>query len=309
MEAPKSVTLQFIQQHYEKALECLNAGILEDNMGNKDRAIALYRLGRRHVLQGLDMAYAQNVAQQIPVKMTEMLSSITTRLAVLESTSRASGTQNCYPVSIQSMATASTHTKQVVASKTLGGAPCLPLSPAMVSDVLWDLPPAYTPQATDGNVSISQSTGMTCPSLPTAELVYQHEDVLFFLPNGVQIFFVTPDGQVSAPSYPGYLRIILNRSQNYDSDDTNDTRHPLAYLQVCDCHYPLFPDLPVLLSDSGVFTFPDTMAAVPGSCVVVVLSTELPAVDRALFHEHLSLFTQLRVQRESFYRETRPDVE
>lgn len=232
MEAPKPVTLQIIQQHYEKALECLNAGILEDNMGNTDRAIALYRLGRCHVLQGLDMAYDQNVAQQIPVKMAEMLSSITTRLGVLESTSRASGTQNCYPVPIQSTATASTHTKRVVASKPLGGAPCLPLSPAMASDVPWGLPPAYTPQATDGNVSISQSTGMTCPSVPTAELVYQHEDILFFLPNGVQIFFVTPDGQVSAPSYPGYLRIILNRSQNYDCDDTNGTRHPLAYLQV-----------------------------------------------------------------------------
>lgn len=120
----------------------------------------------------------------------------------------------------------------MVASKPLGGAPCLPLTPAMASDVPWGLPPAYTPQAIDGNVSISQSTGMTCPSVPTAELVYQHEDVLFFLPNGVQIFFVTPDGQVSAPSYPGYLRIILNRSQNYDSDNTNGTRHPLAYLQV-----------------------------------------------------------------------------
>lgn len=67
-------------------------------------------------------------------------------------------------------------------------------------------------------------------------------------------------------------------------------------LQVCDWCYPLFPDLPVLHSDSGVFTFPDTMAAVPGSCVGVVLSTELPAADRALFYEHLSLFTQLKAQ-------------
>ncbi|XP_026995085.1 spartin a isoform X1 [Tachysurus fulvidraco] len=296
MEATKPGTLQIIQWRYQKAQECLNAGILEDNMGNKDRAIALYRLGRRHVLHGLEMAFDQNVAQQIPVKMNEMLSCITTRLTFLESTSGASGTQNSYPVPLQSLSTSSSHKKQVLASKPLGGAQCLPHSPAMASDVPRDLPPAYTPQATDGCVSISQHNNVTCPSPPTAELVYHSKDVLFFLPHGVQIFFVTPNGQVSAPSYPGYLRIILNSSQHYDNDDTNNTRHPLAYLQVCDWHYPLFPDLPVLLSDTGVFTFSDTMAAEPGSCVGVVLSTELPAGERALFHEHISIFTQLRVQ-------------
>ncbi|MCJ8742417.1 hypothetical protein PDJAM_G00081950 [Pangasius djambal] len=267
-------------------------------MGNKDRAIVLYRLGRRHLLQGLEMTSDQNVAQQVPVKVNEMLSSINTRLAALESAlaTGPSGTQNCYPVLMQSMGTASIHTDRALASKPFGGAPCLPLSPAIASDMPWDLPPAYTPQPTDGNASISHSKGMTCPSLPTSQLVSHHQDVLFFLPHGVQIFFVTPDGQVSALSYPGYLCITLNSSQHYDSDDSSDTRHPLAYLQVCDWHYPLFPDLPVLLSDTGVVTFPDTMAAVPGSCVGVVLSSELPALDRARFHEHLSVFTQRRVQ-------------
>lgn len=211
-------------------------------MGNNDRAIALYRLGRRHLLQGLEMASEQNFeTQQVPMKMNEILRSICTRLSVLESTSATgpSSTQNCYPVLMQSMRTASTHTDRMLASMPLGGAPCLPLSPAMASDVPWDLPPAYTPQPTDGNVSILQSKGMTCPSLPTPELVSHHQDVLFFLPHGVQIFFVTPDGQVSAPSYPGYLRIILNSNQHYDSDDTNDTRHPLAYLQVSEAFLDL----------------------------------------------------------------------
>ncbi|XP_026797674.3 spartin a isoform X1 [Pangasianodon hypophthalmus] len=295
MDTPDPVKLK---RHYEKALECLNAGILEDNMGNKDRAIVLYRLGRRHLLQCLEMASDQNVAQQVPVKVNEMLSSINTRLAALESASATgpSGTRNCYQVLMKSLGTASIHTDRTLASKPYGGAPCLPLSPAIASDMPWDLPPAYTPQRTAGNASISHSKQMTCPSLSTSQLVSHHQGVLFFLPHGVQIFFVTPDGQVSAPSYPGYLRITLNSSQHYDSDDSRDTRHPLAYLQVCDWHYPLFPDLPVLLSDTGVFTFPDTMAAVPGSCVGVVLSSELPAVDRARFREHLSVFTQLRVQ-------------
>lgn len=225
---------EMVKRHYDKALECLNAGILEDNMGNKDRAIALYRLGRRHVLQGLEIASDQNVAQWITVKMNEMMSSITTRLAILESASvkGPSEAQKCYSVLLQSMGKANSHTDRVLASVPLGGAPSLPLSPAMASDVPWDPPPAYTPQPTHGDVSISQCKGMTCPSLLTSELGSYHEDVLFFLPHGVKVFFVAPDGQVSAPSYPGYLRITLNRSQHYDSDHTNNTRHPLAYLQV-----------------------------------------------------------------------------
>lgn len=67
-------------------------------------------------------------------------------------------------------------------------------------------------------------------------------------------------------------------------------------LQVCDWIYPLYPDSPVLLSNKGVFTFPDTTAAVPGSYVGVVLSSELPAADRDLFQEQLSVLAQLRVQ-------------
>ncbi|KAF5892946.1 spartin-like isoform X1, partial [Clarias magur] len=296
MEPSEPVEVQNIRRHYEKALECLNAGHLEDNLGNKGRAIALYWLGRRHLLQGLELASVQNVSQQVPVKMNEMLNRVNTWLALLESTSATgpSSTQNCYPVLMQSTGTVRFHTHRAHMSRPVGGVPYLPRSPVMASDVPWDRPPAYTPKPMDGHISLSQSKRMTCPSLPTAQLVSDHQDVLFFLSHGVQIFFVTPDGQVSAPSYPGYLRITLNSSQHYNA--SNDTRHPLAYLQVCGWNYPLFPDLPVLLSDSGVFTFPDTMAAKPGSCIGVVLSSELPAMNRALFQEHLSLFTQLRVQ-------------
>ncbi|KAI5612995.1 spartin, partial [Silurus asotus] len=287
---------QIIRKLYDKALECLNAGILEDNMGNKDRAIALYRLGRLHLLQGLEMASDQNDAQQVLVKINKMLSSVTTRLAVLESASatQPSGIQNCYPIQNQSGGNASTHTNRARASTHIGRDPCLPKSPSMYSDVPLDRPPAYTPQPTDRLTCTLQSKGRTFPSLPTADAISHHQDVLFFLPHGVQIFFVPPNGQVSAPSYPGYLCITINTSQN--NNDCNDTRHPLAYLQVCDWHCPLFPDLPVLLSDTGVFTFPDTMAAVPGSCVGVVLSSEISAVDRSLFQEHLSIFTQLSIQ-------------
>ncbi len=55
-------------------------------------------------------------------------------------------------------------------------------------------------------------------------------------------------------------------------------------------------DSPVLLCNTGVFMFPDMMAPAPGYYVGVVLSSELPASDRALFEDLLSQMTDLRVQ-------------
>ncbi|XP_037402988.1 spartin a isoform X3 [Pygocentrus nattereri] len=316
MEASEPAELQVIKSHYEKAFECLDAGLLEDKAGNKGRAVVLYRLGRRHLLQGLEVATRGehcagadwDCARQMQLKMNETLSSITTRLAVLETACQgASGAQPLYP-SLPVLQQPQRPARRPILNSRLsptasGGVPFLPSSPVTASDVPSELPPAYTPQPTDGHFSLSHSEGKDWPSLPRPKQISRHQSLneggedLLFLPYGVQIFFVTADGQVSAPSYPGYLRIILNdRQRHRDSNDISDIRQPPAYLQVCDWHYPLFPDSPVLLSNTGVFTFPDTTAAVPGSYVGVVLSSELSATDRALFQEHLSVLTQLRVQ-------------
>ncbi|KAL6473210.1 hypothetical protein MHYP_G00193980 [Metynnis hypsauchen] len=317
MEASEPAELQIIKSHYEKAFECLDAGLLEDEAGNKGRAVVLYRLGRRHLLQGLEVATRGehcagadwDCARQMQLKMNETLSSITTRLAVLETAScqRASGAQALYP-SLPVLQRPQRPARRPslnsrLSSTASGGVPFLPSSPVTASDVPSELPPAYTPQPTDGHFSLSHSEGKDWPSLPRPKQISRHQSLneggedLLFLPHGVQIFFVTADGQVSAPSYPGYLRIILNNRQRHrDSSDIRDIKQPPAYLQVCDWHYPLFPDSPVLLSNTGVFTFPDTTAAVPGSYIGVVLSSELSTTDRALFQEHLSVLTQLRVQ-------------
>lgn len=55
-------------------------------------------------------------------------------------------------------------------------------------------------------------------------------------------------------------------------------------------------DSPVLQCNNGVFMFPDMMAPTQGYYVGVVLSSELPAADRALFRDLLSQMTDLRVQ-------------
>lgn len=75
--------------------------------------------------------------------------------------------------------------------------------------------------------------------------------------------------------------------------------HSFSYFfwQVCDWLYPIMAmNSPVLLCNTGVFMFPDMMAPAPGYYVGVVLSSELPAADRELFHDFMSQMTDLRVQ-------------
>ncbi|XP_064827451.1 spartin a isoform X2 [Oncorhynchus masou masou] len=176
-------------------------------------------------------------------------------------------------------------------------APSLPILPALPLGLPGEQPPAYTPQPTDGHHSLAYSPagggGLGVggpPQLEGGPGGYVEE--LLFLPRGVQMFFVSSDGQVSAPSYPGYLRIIRLSSQLKDMANGGAS----AFLHVCDWLYPLTPDTPVLLSTSGIFMFPDTMAGIPGSYVGVVLSSELPAADRHAFQDLLSQLTELRVQ-------------
>ncbi|XP_035627467.1 spartin a isoform X2 [Oncorhynchus keta] len=179
-------------------------------------------------------------------------------------------------------------------------APSLPILPALSLGLPGEQPPAYTPRPTDGHHSLAYSPAgggglglggqmVGGPPQPEGGVGGDGEELLF-LPRGVQMFFVSSDGQVSAPSYPGYLHIIRFSSQLKDNGGAS------AFLHVCDWLYPLTPDTPVLLSTSGIFMFPDTMAGIPGSYVGVVLSSELPAADGHAFQDLLSQLTELRVQ-------------
>lgn len=56
----------------------------------------------------------------------------------------------------------------------------------------------------------------------------ENGNVLLSISSGVQLFIVDAKGQVSSPSSPGYLRIIIISNQQQDSTDTN----PLVLLDV-----------------------------------------------------------------------------
>ncbi|XP_060743932.1 spartin b isoform X2 [Tachysurus vachellii] len=300
--------LHVIKDGYERAFECINKALSEDEAGHAAQALELYRQGHRHLLRALSVPTqgdecfgAQwDSARQMQQKMQETLNNIMSRLVVLEN-STASSAPTPVPCRPGNEASSSN------LYPTLPTRPQPPkvLFPSGQSSGS-EHPPAYSPQAADGHVSISYGTAAgelslvgdefyshTSSSSASPQILGEDGEELFFLPNGVQIFFVTSDGQVSAPSYPGYLRIVKFTN---DYSEITPTRPP-AFLQVCDWLYPLMAtDSPVLLCNTGVYMFPDLMAPSPGYYVGVVLSSELPLSDRNLFQNVLSQLTDLRVQ-------------
>ncbi|XP_060753708.1 spartin b isoform X2 [Neoarius graeffei] len=300
--------LQVIKDGYERGFQCINKALSEDEAGRKTQALELYRQGRQHLLRALSVPTrgdqcvgAQwDSAREMQQKMQETLNNIMSRLTVLENSVDPSA-----PPSVPS------RPGDEASSQNLY--PTLPTRPAPPTVLFSDgqpagteQPPAYSPQAADGHVSISYGTAAgelslvgdefyshTSSSNTSPQFLGEDGEELCFLPNGVQIFFVTPEGHVSAPSYPGYLRIV--KFTNVRSE-TTPTRPP-AFLQVCDWLYPLMAtDSPVLLCNTGVYMFPDLMAPSPGYYVGVVLSSELPLSDRDVFRDVLSQLTDLRVQ-------------
>ncbi|XP_062408151.1 spartin-like isoform X3 [Sardina pilchardus] len=319
-EAFDKARLQVIQDGYERAFECINEGLSEDEAGHRAHALDLYRRGRQHLLRAISVpskgleceGSSWDSARQMQEKMQETLNNITTRLAVLETTGEPADdvtavdgppSQGLYPKLPKEKPARPLPPQVACTNGKPAGAP-LPGSPTAAPAS--ELPPAYSPQAADGHMSISYGTDAGERSLvgdefyshapnapPSPQSLGEDGQELFFLPHGVQIFFVTPEGHVSAPSYPGYLRIVKFTSE---SSETMPLRPP-AFLQVCDWLYPLMStDSPVLLCNTGVFMFPDLMAQLPGSYVGVVLSTELPLAQREAFCDLLSQMTDLRVQ-------------
>lgn len=92
-----------------------------------------------------------------------------------------------------------------------------------------DQPPAYTPQPRVGHRSLAHgpAEGGFGSGKKTGPAAGDGEELLF-IPSGVQIFFVAPNGQVSSLSSPGYLRILTFDSQDWDATAGS----PLAFLHV-----------------------------------------------------------------------------
>ncbi|XP_027691037.1 spartin isoform X3 [Vombatus ursinus] len=317
--------IKIIKEAYKQAFVFVNKGLNADEMGQKEKAKDYYNKGREHLLQGVKISASGpkctgsdwESARQMQQKMQETLKNVNTRLGILEQNPSSFVPSNL-PEDSQLSAVLPPNGKPEkpsvppslispsVQTEINGNSPSTSMEqPSVVSPVSLEAPPAYTPCATDGHYTLSYGTesgefssvGEDYYSIstrpPPLETLGVDVEELILIPSGVQIFFVTPTGEVSAPSYPGYLRIV----KFLDTTSEAARNRPPGFLQVCDWLYPLMPNQsPVLSCSSGVYMFPDATLQMSGSCVGVVLSSELPEEDRELFEDLLKQMSDLRVQ-------------
>lgn len=235
-DAFDNARLQVIKDGYERAFECINKGLSADEAGSKAQALELYKRGRQHLLRAISVpsrgeecvGSSWEAARQMQQKMQETLNNITTRLAILET----SADSDAAPAAPAETLYPKLSTKEEPERRDPAAVP--PPVPA-------EQPPAYSPQAAEGHLSISYGTetgemslvgdefySRTSTSTPSTQSMGEDGEELLYVPHGVQIFFVTPEGQVSAPSYPGYLRLVKFTG---DHAGTVPDRPP-AFLQV-----------------------------------------------------------------------------
>lgn len=144
-----------------------------------------------------------------------------------------------------------------------------------------DPPPSYedatTPEQSDYDMALSLSDSMmtedaSISSSRRGSLVANATEMVK-IDDGVQIFFITPEGYVSAPSYPSDLTIYKFIEQDVAQASIN-TETPPAFLKVGDWTYPLVPGCsPALQADWGAYVFPDTTRE-PGKGIILVFQEE-----------------------------------
>lgn len=272
-DAFDNARLTVIKDGYETAFECINKGLTADEAGDKARALELYNRGRQHLLRAISVpsrgeecvGSSWDSAREMQQKMQETLNNITTRLAVLETSSDSDAAPMVSTSSVTvpgaaealypslpnkknperppppNVLSAKSQAAGVAGSIPDGSAEGLGLLATRPPVGQAEQPPAYSPQAADGHLSISYGTesgemslvgddfySRTSNSTLSSQSMGEDGEQLLYIPYGVQIFFVTPDGQVSAPSYPGYLRLVKFTSDHSDSMPSR----PPAFLQV-----------------------------------------------------------------------------
>uniref|UniRef100_A0AC11B0U6 Spartin n=1 Tax=Ovis aries TaxID=9940 RepID=A0AC11B0U6_SHEEP len=326
------IEIKIIKEAYKKAFVFVNKGLNTDELGQKEEAKNYYKQGIGHLLRGISISSTDpeytgpewESARQMQQKMKETLQNVRTRLEILEkglATSLRNDLQEVpklYPEfppkdvsekSPEPQCFSSLPQHSEVNGSTSAASAESSSTPATLSLPCQshpsEAPPAYTPQAAEGHYTVSYGTESgefssvgenfyrNHSQPPPLETLGLDADELILIPNGVQIFFVNPAGEVSAPSYPGYLRIVRFLDNSLDTF----LNRPPGFLQVCDWLYPLVPDRsPVLKCTVGAYMFPDTMLQASGCFVGVVLSSELPEDDRELFEDLLRQMSDLRLQ-------------
>ena len=121
-------------------------------------------------------------------------------------------------------------------------------------------PPSYeaaTASTVDGS---ARSSSFSSPVVNAAQL--------FLIADGVQIFFISENGLITAPSYPSFLGVYQFTDHGNERPD-----RPPAFLQVGDWIFPLLPGIsPALHANCGAYMFPNFMAENPGNVTNISLT-------------------------------------
>eukprot|EP00058_Branchiostoma_floridae_P026117 XP_002611607.1 hypothetical protein BRAFLDRAFT_117149 [Branchiostoma floridae] len=292
---------QALKRECHDAFIYVDQALTSDESGDVAKAMELYQRARHHLEKGFQIQCNREEATKLRSKMTRSLTQVKARLQYLEP--MMAPQQNGHPGPVQP--TAPPRESEPSAPSTRPVAPpsrppppsaVIPATPSTSAQADNDLPPAYSEVVPRGHISAGStaderdfiSLGDSILSEEEASgmsSVFTDADELLCIPDGVQIFYVSPDGHVSAPSYPGPLRVVKIPEQN------------TTFLQVSDWLYPLVPgQSPALHSSNGAYMFPDILSGQYGSCVGVVISAEVDAVQQTQFQSLLQEYSQLHTQ-------------
>lgn len=218
-----------LKRIHDEAYEHIDRGLSLDEQGNTQQAIECYVKGLAVIERALGLgtdttdipAQHKETARKLLSKMTKSKLQIEGRLESL----------------------------RPAAALTESGAGAMDLSE--------DQPPSYEEATSTGHASFmelgdrlySEESAAACSPLAA------NATELYSILEGVQIFYITPEGFVSAPSYPSALRAYRFEE---DSEVANPVERPPAFLQVGDWFYPLVPGVsPALHASYGAYIFPD----------------------------------------------------
>ena len=116
---------------------------------------------------------------------------------------------------------------------------------------------------------------------------------LFEIEDGVQMYYITPEGYVSAPSYPTSLIISQISNMPHVSSNLNAS----AFLQIGDWIYPFVAGYsPAFRTEWASYIFPDTTSNEAGCAVGVIIPDSVTPERKMELESLLSEYTVLRRQ-------------
>ncbi|CAH1777610.1 unnamed protein product [Owenia fusiformis] len=159
-------------------------------------------------------------------------------------------------------------------------------TPMEIQSPAYEFPPSYEDSVYDSIMNDETSSNSSVDSFVA------DAEQLFSIENEVQIYYISAEGYVSAPSYPSSLKICKFRGQN---EASREDGRPPGFLNVGEWVYPLIPGTsPVLQAEYGAYIFPDVQSDQPGAAVGLMLPPTLSQSERSRFEQILGSLTDMR---------------